>query len=173
MDNDFLRNLIIWLLVIMAQVLICDHIMLFGVAIAFVYIYIIIRLPMSLNVNYLLSIAFLSGLTVDIFSDTPGVNSLACTVLAMLKRGVMYAYVPRDDRTKAIMPTLRSLGFVVYGKYLFSMCAIYCILVFSIEYFNFADVKDIVIMSGSSAVLSFFLLLGIDSIIMTKREKRL
>lgn len=128
---------------------------------------------MDLSVNWLLTWAFLSGLTVDVFSDTPGVNALACTLLAMLKRPMLYAYVPRDDRTKDIVPTLSSLGFAVYGKYLFSMSVVYCILAFSIEYFNFADVKEIVIMSAASAALTFLILLGVDSLIVTHREKRL
>lgn len=173
MDKQFLNNVIILILVILAQILICNHIVLFNVAIAFVFIYVIIRLPMSLNTNWLLTWAFISGLIVDIFSDTPGVNSLACTILAICKRPVLYAYVPRDDRTKNIMPSLGSLGFAVYGKYLLTMSGIYCVLAFTIEYFNLADVKEIVIMSSASAVFTFLLLLGIDSIIVTKREKRL
>lgn len=157
---------------ILVQVLVCNHIILFNVAIAFVFIYVIIRLPVNLSTNWLLTWAFLSGLTVDIFSDTPGVNSLSCTVLAMLKQPTLYAYIPRDDRTKNIIPSLSSLGFAVYGKYLFSMSLLYCILAFSIEYFSYADVKEIAVMSVSSSIFTFLILLGIDSLILNNREKR-
>lgn len=173
MDKTFISNIIILICLILTQVLVCNHIVLFNVAIAFVFIYVIIRMPMSLSVNWLLTWGFLTGLIIDMFSDTPGVNSMSCTILAMLKRPMLYAYVARDDRTKNIIPSLTSLGFAVYGKYLFSMSFIYCILAFTIEYFNFADVKEIVIMSMSSAVFTFLILLGIDSLIVTKREKRL
>ena len=173
MDKTLITNLVIVVCLILVQILVCNHIMLFNVAMAFVFIYVIIRLPMSLSTNALLTWAFLTGLIVDIFSDTPGVNSLACTILAMLKRPVLYAYVPRDDRTKNIAPSLSALGFAVYGKYLLTMSLIYCALTFTIEYFNFADVKEIVIMSASSAAFTFLILLGIDSIIVTHREKRL
>lgn len=123
---------------------------------------------MDLSVSWLMTWGFFAGLTVDIFSDTLGVNSLACTLLAMLKRPMLYAYVPRDDRTKDIVPALASLGFSVYGKYLFSMSTVYCLLAFTIEYFNFADVKEIVIMTACSAVLTFLILLGIDSLTARK-----
>lgn len=164
MDKTIVSNVIITLLLIVIQVLICNHVMLFNVAMAFVFIYVIVRLPMDLSTSWLLTWSFLAGLTVDIFSDTPGVNSLACTLLAMLKRPMLYAYVPRDDRTKDIIPSLSSLGFTVYGKYLFSMSTVYCLLTFVIEYFNLADVKEIVIMTASSSILTFLILLGIDSI---------
>ena len=81
---------------------------------------------------------------------------------------MLYAYIPRDDRTKNIAPSLSTLGFAVYGKYLFSMVTVYCLLAFTIEYFNFADVKEIVIMSAASALLTFLILLGVDSLMARK-----
>lgn len=173
MDKTVLTNIAILICLILVQVLVCNHIILFNMAMAFVFIYVIIRLPIDLNTNWLLTWAFFSGLVVDTFSDTPGVNSLSCTILAMLKRPMLFAYIPRDDRTKTIVPSLSSLGFAVYGKYLFSMSLIYCTLAFTIEYFNFADVKEIVIMSIASTIFTFLILLGVDSLIVTKREKRL
>lgn len=168
MDKTIFTNLVLLVCLVIVQVLVCNSIMLFNVAMAFVFIYVIIRLPMDLSVSWLLTWAFFSGLSVDIFSDTPGVNSLACTILAMLKRPMLYAYVPRDDRTKNIVPSLMSLGFSVYGKYLLSMSCIYCLLAFTIEYFNFADVKEIVIMTVASSAFTFMLLLGIDSLLARK-----
>lgn len=173
MDRIYLNNLVILLGLILVQVLVCNHIMLFNVALAFVFIYSLIRLPMDTNINLVLTWGFLSGLIVDIFSDSAGVNALACTILALIRRPMLYAYVPRDDRTKNIIPSLQSLGFSIFGKYLYSVSLVYCLLVFIIEYFNFGDVKEIVIMSISSSILTFILLLGFDSLIVTKREKRL
>ncbi len=125
---------------------------------------------MTLSTNWLLTWAFLSGFIVDLFSDTPGVNSLSCILLAVVKRPVLYAYIPKDDRTKDIQPSLANLGFAAYAKYLLTMSVIYCFMVFIIEYFSFGDVKEIVIMASSSSVLTFGLLLGIDSLMVTKRD---
>lgn len=171
MDRRILDNIFLLIGVILIQVLICNHIAIFGVAIAFVYIYVILRLPMNTSVNWVLTWAFLAGLIVDIFSDTPGVNALAATLIAMFRKPMLFAYIPKDDRTKNIMPSLQSLGFNVYGKYLFTASLVYCLLAFTIEYFNFADVKEIVIMTLSSAALTFLVIIGIDSLVSSKREK--
>lgn len=168
MSKSSLVNTLLFFALILAQVLIFNHIMLFNVAVPFVFIYFIIRLPMSLNTNWLLTLSFLAGTAVDIFSDTLGLNALACTILAMVKRPVFYAYIPRDDRTKVVNPAVYTLGLTVYSKYLLSMVAIYCLLIFTIEYFSFASLEDVLIMASSSSLLTFLLILGIDSLTFVK-----
>lgn len=168
MAKEIIRYILMFVILILVQVLICNHIVLFQAAVPMVLIYLIVRLPVDMKVSLVMTIAFLEGLTVDIFSDTPGVNSLACTLIAVMRKPLLYAYVARDDRTKEIVPSVSTLGIAVYSKYLLTVSVIYCALVFIIEYFNFADVKDIVIMSGASGLLTFLLLLGIDSLIISK-----
>ncbi len=173
MAKDFLTFFILFVALVLVQVLICNHIVLFNVAVPLVFIYFIVRLPLSLSTNWLLTLSFLLGLSVDVFSDTPGVNALACVLLAVAKKPVFFAYVPRDDKTKGAEPTLATLGWIPYSKYLLTMTGIFCLLEFSIEYFNFADVKDIAIIIAASTVLTFALLLAVDCLIVTGREKRL
>ncbi|MDE6578371.1 MAG: rod shape-determining protein MreD [Muribaculaceae bacterium] len=153
---------------VLVQVLICNHIAIFDVAMPIVFIYFLIRLPISLGLSVLFTLAFVLGFTVDIFSDTPGVNALACTLLAALRRPVYYAYVPRDDKTKDLIPSISSLGVGTYSKYLVTLVGLYCFLNFSIEYFNFADIEEILLLSVSSSLLTFLALLAIDCLIITK-----
>lgn len=168
MNKDVLKFGLLFIILILLQVLICNQIAIFNVAVPIIFIYFIIRLPISLNKGWLFTLSFLMGLCVDIFSDTPGVNALASTLLAGLKQPVYYAYVPKDDKTTLLVPSISSLGMSVYCKFLVSMIGIYCFLVFSIEYFNFADVKEIVIISGSSCLLTFITLLAVDCLNITK-----
>lgn len=170
MDRGTLYNLGLLIILVLVQVLVCNHIHIFNVAVPFIYIYVILRLPMNLSPNKLYTWAFLSGFVVDLFSDTPGVNSLSCTLLAFLKRPILYLYIPKDDRTKDIRPSLANLGYADYSKYVFTMSIIFCSLIFLIEYFSFEDVEHIVIMALSSGLLSFGLLLGIDSLMITRRD---
>lgn len=168
MNKEILQFSVLFIVMVLVQVLICNHIALFDVAMPIVFIYFILRLPISLSLSVLFSLSFLLGVTVDIFSDTPGVNALACTLLAAFRRPVYYAYVPRDDKTKDLIPSISSLGVGVYCKYLISLVGIYCVFVFSIEYFNFADVEEIVLLAASSTLLTFISLLAFDCLIITK-----
>lgn len=167
-SKALLRYILLFLICILAQALIFNRIALFNVAIPVVFVYFLIRLPISLKLPYLFTLAFLLGLCMDIFSDTPGVNALACTLIAALKTPIYYAYMPKDDTTSRLTPAVSTMGFMEYSKYLLSFIVIYCLLAFSIEYFSFADVKDIAIMTGASSILSFIVIVTIDCLIPAK-----
>lgn len=168
MNKEIIKFTLLFIFLLLVQVLICNHIALFNVAVPIIFIYFIIRLPISMGKGLLFTLAFLLGLSVDIFSDTPGVNALACTLLAALKQPMYYAYVPRDDKTIGLIPSVTSLGVGTYCKFLVSMVGAYCLMAFTIEYFNFADVKEIVILSAASCLLTFIMLLAIDCLILSK-----
>jgi len=138
MARAIANYIILFLLLVLAQVLIFNHILLFGVAAPVVFIYFVIRLGMSVRFNTLITIAFLMGLCVDICSDTPGMNTLACTVMAAVKKPVLLAYTQRDEGFEEITPCISSLGIWIYSKYMITMTLIYCLLYFCIEFFAVA-----------------------------------
>ncbi len=173
MQKNIIQYIILFVCLVLSQIFICNHIVLFNVAIPLIFIYLIIRLPMDLGINYVLTISFFSGLIIDIFSDTPGLNALSCTLLGGIRKPLLFMYIQRDDRTKTLSPSISSLGPLIYSKYLLTMTLLYCIFSFTIEFFSFASVKDVLIMSISSGILTFILLLGIDSMVVSANEKRL
>lgn len=168
MNKEIFKFTVLFILMLLVQVLICNHIALFNVAVPIVFIYFIIRLPIAMGNGLLFTLAFLMGLCVDICSDTAGVNSLASTLFAAVKRPIYFAYVQRDDKTKNLIPSISSLGVGIYCKFLVTMVGVYCLMAFTIEYFNFADVKEIVILSSASCCLTFVILLAIDCLIIGK-----
>lgn len=173
MNRSIINYIIMFIVLMLAQVLVCNHIILFNVATPIVFIYLIICLPISLNVNWVLTIGFLSGLCIDIFSDTLGINCLACSVLAMLRKPVFSLYTPRENDNKDISPTATSLGFTVYAKYLFTLVFFFCVVAFCAEYLSFFNFGRVVAKILFSTILSSVVLFGIDSLIVNRREKRL
>lgn len=134
MYRQIITYVVLFVALVLLQVTILDRVMLFSLAAPVVYIYFIIRMSMSIGVNRLMLLGFFMGLIVDIFADTPGMNALACTVLAVTKRPILMAYCQRDDQFNEIIPTLSSLGIWTYAKYLLSMVAVFCLVYFSTEY---------------------------------------
>lgn len=158
---------------VLAQVIVFNHICLFGYAVPLVFIYLIIKLPMTMSINWVLTVSFLLGLTIDIFSDTQGMNSLACTILGVLRRPVLRLYFPREEEMSMPMPSFRSLGVAVYLKYVFSISLIYCALFFMIESFSLFNPMRLLIKIASSALLTFIIIIAIDSLTFRRNEKRL
>ncbi len=165
MTKQMLALALLYILLILVQVLICNHIMLFHIAVPFIFIYFILRLPVGISQVLVLTLAFMMGFLIDIFSDTPGVNSLAATLLAAVKTPVFYAYVPRDDKTKRVIPSIATVGWQNYSKFALTMSAIYCLIVFGIEFFSFAGIERIILMTLASAVFTFLLVIAVDSLL--------
>ncbi len=164
---------VLFIVLLLCQVVICNHIMLFNCATPLIFIYFIIRMSLGVNINYVMTFAFLMGLCVDIFSDTLGLNTLACTILSVIKRPIIFSYCQHDETLNEIIPSISTLGIWIYSKYLFTMTLVYSVLVFAIEYFSFNNLAEIALCSISSALLTFMVLLCVDSFLMSKREKRL
>lgn len=157
----------------LAQVMVFNHICLFNVAVPMVFIYMLVRLPITLSVNWMLTIGFFLGLTVDIFSDTYGMNTLACTVEAMMRKPILRLYVPREEDLTRPEPSMYSLGTATYLKYLLTMTLLYCSLIFLIEAFTFFNPVRLLLRIVFSTILSMALMVGIDSFMTPQSEKRL
>ena len=164
MGKSIATYILMFVVLVIIQALLMNHIVIFNSAVCFVFIYFLIKLPLGLSVNWLLTLGFLLGLSVDFLSDTPGLNALACTVLASLKRPIFYAYEQHDDHIRNIEPGMGSMGWLNFSKYLLSMSAIYSFVVTAVEYMTFATMLDILIKAIASTVFTFFIILAIDSL---------
>lgn len=173
MSRTTLQLIVMALLLIIAQVVVLNHICLFRVAVPFAFVYVLLRMPINMSQNLAITISFLLGLTIDIFSDTQGMNSLACTFIGALRKPVLRLYFPREDELSDPCPSISSLGFVTYAKYALSMCFIYCTIIFIIEAFSFVNIALLILSIIFSTLLTTILLLGIDSLTLRRHEKRL
>lgn len=173
MSKTTLQFLLLGVILVLAQVIVFNHICLFNVAVPMVFFYLIIRLPITLSTNWMLTIGFFLGLIVDIFSDSYGMNALACTVEAMLRRPILRLYVPREEDLTRPEPSMYSLGTATYLKYILTMTLLYCTLIFLIEAFTFFNPVQLVLRIVFSTILSMIIMLGIDSLMTPKSEKRL
>ena len=173
MSKTTLQFILLGIVLVLAQVIVFNHVCLFNVAVPLVFIYLIIRMPITLSLNWVLTISFGLGLVVDIFSDTYGMNTVACTILGALRSPVLRLYVPREEDLTRPEPSMLSLGVAVYIKYLLSMTLIYCTLIFVIEVFTFFNPLQLVLRIVFSTLLSLLIMLGIDTLMTPRSEKRL
>lgn len=173
MIRTFLKFLLLAVILVLIQVTVFNNICLFGVAVPMVFIYVILRLPLTLSTGWVLTVSFLLGLTVDIFSNTQGMNSLACTLLGAARRPVLGLYFPREDELANPEPSMSSLGVPVYVKYALSMALIYCTLIFIIEAFTFFNPLQLLLRILCSTILSTLLILAVDGLSTKRHAKRL
>lgn len=173
MAKIFLQYGLLFTALVLAQVVIFNRVCLFNVALPFLFIYFIIRLPLTLSANWSMTLGFILGTVIDIFSDTPGMNALACTILGAARRPMLQLYISRNEDIPQAEPSLRSLGIGTYMKYVLTVTLIYCFLIFSIEAFTFFNPGKLLLRILCSTILTSVLILGTDSLTISPREKRL
>lgn len=158
-----------FVLLILAQAVIFNSLVLFNVAVPMVFIYIIISMPISWNTNTALTIGFIAGLTVDIFSNTLGINALSCTILAFVRKPVFHLYVQRDEDLGGLKPSQKTLGTPAFLKYAFTMSIAYCIMAFGIDAFAIFSPMRLLLQIIASSIYTFILIYALDTILTRQK----
>ena len=173
MGKSTLNYIILFFVLIIAQVVICNNICLFNVAVPIIFIYLIVRLPLTMNINIVLTVSFFIGLLIDMFSNTQGMHALSCTILAFIRRPILRLYVPREEDIADGEISIKSVGTSPYYKYLLTFVLTYCVIIFTIESLSFFNILRLLSQIIFSTILSFIIILGIDRIANKQREKKL
>ena len=105
---------------VLLQVLILNNVHIAGYATPFLYIYFILKFNSGTSRNELMLWAFFFGLTIDVFSDTPGMNAAATVLLAFLRPSLLRLFTPRDNQDN-LVPSFKSMGITPFLKYTTAM----------------------------------------------------
>lgn len=162
MNVDSLKR-VLWLLVLtLVQVLVLNHVHLFGIATPLLYIYFIILFPRNYPRWAMLLWGFGLGLLIDIFANTPGVTCGTLTLMALIQPYLLRPFIPRDS-AEDMEPGIRTLGTAQFCYYSLLMVLIFCILFFTFEMFSFFNILLWLECVGGSAALTFILILVIEN----------
>ncbi len=172
MTKTVIQFIVLFVAIILLQ-LVCNKIVLWGIAMPVVFIYLILRLPVNLHDGWVLTIAFFTGLLLDIFNNTPGMNALASTIMAATRRPVFNLFVSRENDMNIPIPSVDSMGVGDYFKYMATLVTLYCALIFMIQAFSLHNIGLTLARIAGSSVLSIIIIFGLDSFVSTRREKRL
>lgn len=154
---------IFWFIgLVLLQALILNNVHIMGYATPFLYIYFILRLESDISRNQAMIWGFLLGLSIDIFSNTPGMNAAAAVFLAFIRPVYLRLFTPRDSQE--IVPSLKNLGVSSYIKYALVAVLTHHALLFSIAFFSFSDIQTLLIRVVSSTILTVICVVAIDAI---------
>lgn len=173
MNKTSLSLLISALILVPAQAVFFNHLVLFNVALPLAFIFLIITLPVTYSANLAMTIGFALGLSVDVLSDTPGVNALACTILAFIRRPIFHLYVPTENDLAEQRPSLRTMDTASFLKYSLTMCVLYCLMLFTIEALQIFNPTLYLLRSVSSAIYTFIIIYALATLSGSSHEKRL
>ena len=96
-------------------------------------------LPVKFSKVFSLVLAFVSGLAIDIFSNTAGMHAAATVMMAYMRPTVLRVFSPRDGYEAESIPSMSRMGFNWFAVYASVMIVIHHITLFFIEAFTFSS----------------------------------
>ncbi len=134
-----LVNIIRFLVLTLFQVFILNKIQLSGYINPYLYVLFILILPLETPRWLLLVLAFIQGLTIDMFIQTPGMHAAACVLLAFLRPFIIGTISSKKEYEPGIQPSIQDLGFTWFVSYTGILTLAHHTLLFFIEVFHFEE----------------------------------
>ena len=116
MINNILRGFIYFVVLVLVQVLILNNIHFLRVATPFLYLYFILKMPVGSSRTNVVFFSFLIGLTIDVFSNTPGMHAFACTLAGFIRHSLIQLLMGKD-LPEGINPSYKTFGYGGFFRY--------------------------------------------------------
>jgi rod shape-determining protein MreD len=159
------KNILRFLFFILLQVTIIRHLDLGIYFNPFVFVGAILMLPIRINRTQALFIAFFTGLIIDMFYNTMGMNAAACTFMAFCRPSVLRFYSPAGDYNADATATVSSMGIRWMLSYAGTLIFLHHLVLFYLEMFSFHDFFTTLLKVILSGIASLILLLITQSLL--------
>lgn len=171
MNQVLFKNIARFILLILLQVLIFNNMNLGGYLTPAIYVLFILLLPQAINKSMLLILGFMTGLTIDLFLNTPGLHAAATVLMAFSRPGVIRLFFRNLEFSPDEAPDILKLGLGGFFRYALVLVFIQHIALFVLEVFSFKDILFTFYRSLLSSLLTTVLIMAIV-LLTTKRKKR-
>lgn len=163
MKIEVIRHFFTFIILCIVQILVLNHIELFGCATPFLYVYFIMLFRRGFPRWAVLLWSFFLGIFIDMFSNTPGVAASSATFIGLLQPYLLNLFAPRDS-SDDMMPTMKSLGVARYVYYTIICVFIFNLLFFTVEMFSFFNWLQWALNICGSTMLTVVLILVIENV---------
>jgi hypothetical protein len=137
------------------------------------YYLFILWLPFSLNRLSLLLIAFVTGLTLDYFTQTPGLHAAACVLIAYVRPFIISILIPKDTAEFNYRePSPRAMGWAPYSVYVLILTVLHHTYLTLLEWLQFGTFLDFIIKVSSTTGISLLLIFTVELLFPRKVKFR-
>ena len=168
--NRTLLNIIRFVALVVAQVLLINHIRLGGYVHPYVYLIFVMLLPINTPGWQLLIAGFSIGLVIDLFMGTLGMHAGATTMMAFCRPAIIRIVSGSQKLENAREPNINQLGFPWFLRYTLCMVLVHNFTYFMLEGFSFHLVGQALLRILISVPVSTFLIIVV--MYLFAREKK-
>jgi rod shape-determining protein MreD len=171
MNNRIFINIARFVILVIIQVFLLNNIRINGYINPYLYVLFILWLPFETPGWLLLLSSFFLGLTVDLFTHTPGMNAAASVFMAFLRPSVIRLLTGSKAIEPGISPGIKDMGFNWYFAYSLILIFLHHVFLFYIEIFRFAEFFQTLYRVLLSTISTLILVLVVEYLFMKKVSK--
>ncbi|MBN1924414.1 MAG: rod shape-determining protein MreD [Prolixibacteraceae bacterium] len=149
--------IVFFIVVVLIQILFLNKLQFNGFLIPYFYVLFIMLMPVNIPRAMLLVLAFILGISIDIFSSTPGIHASATVLIAFI-RPFMIDTSGIEDQEKGMIPSIQNFGFLWFLKYAVVLIIIHHFFLFFIEVFSFKAFFFTLLRSVLSSIFTLVLI---------------
>jgi hypothetical protein len=157
----FAINILRFFLLVILQTFIFNKINLGGYLNPMVYVLFILLLPFEISGFLLLVLAFIMGLSIDIFVGSIGLHTGATVFMAFLRPISLKFISSNREYETGITPGINDLGYLWFVKYTVFLVFSHHLFFFFMEAFSFSEfaatINRILLSTGLSVAIIIFL----------------
>jgi len=154
MNNPWFKYPLRFVLLVLLQVLVLNNINLGGYIHPSIYILFILLLPVRMNKNLVLFIAFVTGLTIDYFGNTMGLHAGASVLLAFARPGLLNLLFKPIDFGKSEEANIKKVGVGGFFRYTLLLVIIHHSALFLFETLDFSNLHFTLLRIGLSSLIT-------------------
>jgi len=125
--------------ILLIQVLILNNVHLGIYLNPYIYPLVILLLPIQMPHWLLMLLSLILGLSVDMFTQSPGVHSAAAVLAGFVRPYVLLLLTPRNGYESSDKPRISSLGISWFVSYASIIVFLHHLFYFYLEVFSFAN----------------------------------
>jgi rod shape-determining protein MreD len=158
MNKGIVWHIVAFVSVVIVQALIMNELQFSGYVNPYFYVLFIIILPFNTPRFLLLLLGFLLGLTIDMFTNTPGIHASATVFISFLRPFILNSS-SFDEHEKMNTPTIGNIGLKWFMKYAALFIILHHLFLFYIEVFSFNGFLFTLLRCVLSSLFTFVIIL--------------
>jgi len=172
--SDLLKNIIRFVIFILVQWFVLFKVPpLHRLIVPYIYYLFILWLPFSTPRFWLLVIAFFTGLSLDYFTQTPGLHAAACVLIAYIRPFIINLLLPKDSsEVNYREPSPRTLGWTPYAVYVLILTLFHHGYLLFLEWLSFGGFLTFLIKLVATTGISLLLVLTTELLFARKVKYR-
>jgi len=168
MVNNLLKYSFVFIVAVLLQVLVFNHILIFRMITPFFYIIFLLLLPYDTPRAMLIFLGFILGLSIDAFTNTLGVHSAVCVLIGFVRPGILNKISTRETRESVSAPRISTMSLNWFIGYTAIFVTIHHLLLFMLEAFTFQGFIFTLARAVFSGILSIVLIVISQFLIFRK-----